>query len=162
MPFTDFTKRNVTVALLVIFAVIALLTLSLLIVRAINVPETVKVRLGSTVFDARLADTPAKRERGLSGTTHLKADEAMLFVFDHDDKWALWMKGMNYPIDIVWLDHTKTVVQMARSVQPSTYPRQKFASTVPTRYVIELPAGSVDRSLVTIGSKAVFAVRGQQ
>src|SRR6266542_6597913 len=70
----------------------------------------VTVHLGDGVFLAQVAKTQPTREKGLSGTTSLRSEEAMLFVYDSDGKWPIWMKDMNYPIDIIWLDKDKKVV----------------------------------------------------
>src|SRR4051812_8934615 len=64
----------------------------------------VTVHIGDGVFAARVARTNSEREKGLSGTHDLRSNQAMLFVYDTDDEWSIWMKEMNYPIDIIWLD----------------------------------------------------------
>jgi uncharacterized protein len=79
----------------------------------------------------------------------------MLFVFDTDDYHGIWMKDMNYSIDIIWLDSGKTVVYMAEDVSPDTYP-EVFRPDVPARYVVELSAGAAHRHGITEGQVADF------
>src|SRR3954470_9978565 len=62
------------------------------------------VRIGDGIFAAKVVKTAPERAKGLSDTSDLRQDQAMLFVYDSDDKHAIWMKDMNYSIDIVWLN----------------------------------------------------------
>jgi uncharacterized membrane protein (UPF0127 family) len=114
------------------------------------------IRIGDGVFTSRVAKTDAERAKGLSGTQQLREDQAMLFVYDSDDKWSIWMKGMYYPIDIVWLDKDKKVVYIVKNAQPDSYPHESFAPKQDARYVIELSAGTVEKKMITIGTVAVF------
>jgi uncharacterized membrane protein (UPF0127 family) len=114
------------------------------------------VRIGDGVFAAKVVNTPADRAKGLSGTDNLRQDQAMLFVYDTDDKQAIWMKDMNYPIDIVWLDKDKKVVYIVKNAPPESYPYETFIPKQDARYVLELPAGSVGQKSITIGLTAMF------
>lgn len=102
------------------------------------------LRMGGQTFSVDVAATEASREQGLSGRTSLGENQAMLFVFDHPAEYAFWMKGMLFPLDIIWLDSNKKVVHIEKSLSPDTYPRG-FAPLAPALYVIEVPAGTADR-----------------
>jgi uncharacterized membrane protein (UPF0127 family) len=114
------------------------------------------LRIGDGVFKTRVAKTSDEREKGLSGTAELHEDQALLFIFGTDGKWAMWMKDMNYPIDIVWLDKDKAVVHIVKNAPPESYPYEKFVSKDDARYVVELPAGTTDKKSIKIGGKAAF------
>lgn len=118
-------------------------------------PHT-KLRLGDGVFQARVADTQSEREKGLSGTTYLGQDQALLFIYERDDKWSIWMKDMNYPIDIVWLDKNKKVVYIVKNAKPESYPGESFSPNDAARYIVEMAGGTVDRKTINIGDSAVF------
>ena len=98
------------------------------------------ISIGGTVIYVDVADTDVLRERGLSGRSDLPGGKGMLFVFDTDDTWGIWMKDMLFPIDIIWVDASGTVVTVAENVAPDTYPKS-FYPSAPARYVLELPAG---------------------
>jgi uncharacterized membrane protein (UPF0127 family) len=98
--------------------------------------------------------TQAELTRGLSGTDSLAADQAMLFVFSHDDKWAIWMKDMKYPIDIVWLDSGGQVIHTVKNAQPSGYPKEQFRPGSSSRYVIELASGTIEQTGIKNGDLA--------
>src|SRR3989338_7198368 len=54
-------------------------------------------------FKIEIADTIQSHGRGLSGRAGLGADEGMYFVFPFRARYGFWMKGMKFPIDIVWI-----------------------------------------------------------
>ena len=133
---------------------IALVVLTLALVVGIGVTMAqrfmeprVMVMAGNGVFQASVAQTPAERTKGLSNTTRLKQTEAMLLVFDSADFWSIWMKDMNYPIDVVWLNDQKQVVYIVKNMPPDSYPKQ-FTPETAARYVLELPAGTVDQKAI--------------
>ncbi len=93
-------------------------------------------------------------EKGLSGTNSLPEGEAMVFAFPRDSKWGIWMKDMNYPIDIVWLNSDREVVYLVKNAQPSSYPTTIYTPSTASRYVIELPSGTIERTGITVGDPA--------
>ncbi len=107
-------------------------------------------RIGEGYFNFELADTRFKRTQGLSGRKQLPPTDAMLFVFGTEDEHCFWMKDMQFAIDILWFDANKRLVYEQRNVSPDTYP-QSFCSTVPTKYVAEMTAGTADKNQLQIG-----------
>jgi len=98
---------------------------------------------GTLPITVEIADTEVARDRGLSGLEGLKDNTGLLMVFDVDTNAGIWMKGMFFAIDIIWLDAGGTVITVARAVQPDTYP-SVFYPDKPARYVLEVPAGFAD------------------
>lgn len=119
------------------------------------------LRLGDGVFNTQVAKTDATRTKGLSGTSDLHSDRGLIFVFDSDSKWPIWMKDMNYPIDIVWLDSDKKVVYIVTNAPPDSYPDQTFTPSKDARYVIELKAGTVSQKAIKVNGQAVFDLTKQ-
>lgn len=109
-----------------------------------------KLTIGGRTYDVLLAKTPAELERGLSGTKELGRDQAMLFVFPESKEWSIWMKDMNYSIDIVWVDTGNRVVHLVENAQPSSYPTQKFRPDKPAKYVIELNSGMIKEAGIKV------------
>jgi uncharacterized protein len=116
----------------------------------------VSVHVGDGVFVTRVARTAAEREKGLSGTGELRSDQAMLFVYETNGKWPIWMKDMKYPIDIIWLDQNKEIVYIVKNAPPESYPYEQFTPKQDARYVLELPAGTVGKKSIAIGKTAEF------
>ena len=115
---------------------------------------TTTLIIGTATIVAEVADTPALREKGLSGRLSLKEGTGMWFVFDEDGVWPFWMKDTLIPLDMLWVDAEGTIVFIAHEVQPESYP-QAIAPTGPTRYVLELPGGYAARQGIAEGQKVV-------
>lgn len=91
-----------------------------------------------------VADTPALRERGLSGRQLLAEGQGMLFVFPVSGRPGFWMKDMRFPIDILWISSSGLIADMTADLSPSTFPTV-FSSTADIQYVLEVPAGTVQK-----------------
>lgn len=115
--------------------------------------ERETVVLNGEAFDVEVVRTDADRRAGLSGHAPLEAHEGMLFVFDKADLYGFWMKDMTFPIDILWLDENKQVVHIVSNAAPDSYPAV-FTPKRPSRYVLEVSAGTVERLGVNIGDTA--------
>lgn len=109
------------------------------------------ITVGGSVIHAEVVSSEASREQGLSGTSGLAQDAGMLFVFERDGLWGIWMKDMNYSIDILWLDAQGAIITVAPDASPDTYPHV-FYPAKPARYVIELPAGWIAAHNITVGT----------
>jgi uncharacterized membrane protein (UPF0127 family) len=108
-------------------------------------------------FTVTVADEPHEWRQGLSGTAPLADQTGMLFVFDQEDRYGMWMKDMNYPLDILWINNDMTVVHIEENVEPNTYPKV-FASDEPARFVLEVPAFTVKTFQLTEGQSAYIPV----
>ena len=72
----------------------------------------------------------------------------MLFVFDRPGEYAFWMKGMRFPIDIVWLSGHE-VVHIERQIQADSL--SIYAPAQPADRVLEFNAGAMDG--LSVGDK---------
>lgn len=99
-----------------------------------------------------VADTDAKRQQGLSGVTSLDAEEGMLFVFDKTGDYLFWMKDMNFPIDIFWIDEDFKIVHIEENVKPEYYPA-RYGSTEPARLVLETNAFFAKTFNIKVGDR---------
>lgn len=118
-------------------------------------PNTVQIRIGSTTVAASIADTLSSRIKGLSGTPFLPPSVVKLFAFGAPGNHSVWMKNMNYPLDILWAAEDGTVVHIEENIAPETYP-EGFSSPVPAWYIIEANAGFVASSTIVLGDKVVL------
>ena len=67
-------------------------------------PSLIPVTIGSTSVQASVADSLPERIQGLSDTPSLPTGVVKLFVFGSGGPQSIWMKDMNYAIDIMWAD----------------------------------------------------------
>lgn len=141
----------------ILVAVLALVALSLyMVLKAPNTTspqQPLTVQVGGVVVVAELADTEAKRVQGLSGRSSLAGGTGLLFDFEVPGMYGIWMKDMNFAIDIIWANESG-VVTVAHAVSPDTYP-QSFTPAAPARYVLEVPAGFAAAHSIAEGSSFV-------
>jgi len=102
--------------------------------------EEKALAVGNTILQVEVAQTVEQRMTGLSHRSALAEGRGMFFIFDTDDTHGIWMKDMQFAIDIIWIDATMKIVHIEQAVTPDTYP-QSFTPPVPARYVLEVPAG---------------------
>ncbi len=113
------------------------------------------IHIGGTQVSAEIADTDMARVEGLSGRTGLTDGTGLLMIFDTDGTPGIWMKDMKFAIDIVWIDKAGSVVTVAPSVGPETYPSVYYPDA-PSRYVLEVPAGFSDIHNLKVGDHLVM------
>ncbi len=118
------------------------------------------LKIGEITLSVEVADNDAKRIQGLSGKVGLGENEAMLFVFEAEGYHGIWMKDMNFPIDIAWLDKDKKIVYIEQNASPQTYPKVFYAlkdgKPALESYVLETRAGFFEKSGIKIGDRAEF------
>lgn len=110
-----------------------------------------------TRIQVELADTNEKRARGLMFRERLASDRGMLFVFSEPGLWAFWMKNTRIPLDIVWLDHKKTIVDVVENIPECVGdPCLQYQPSQDASYALEIPAGSVKRQKLAKGMQLTF------
>ncbi len=113
------------------------------------------LKIGGVTINIMVANTDAERMQGLSGKDDLAENEGMLFVFDNEGYYGFWMKDMNFPIDMAWLDKNKKIIHVESNVSPATYP-QVFNPPAPSLYVLETSAGFLGKNNIKIGDIVAF------
>lgn len=109
--------------------------------------------IGNKNFRVEIADTSAKRERGLSGRSSIGSD-GMLFVFDTPGTYQFHMQDMKFALDFIWIKNDK-VVGISTDIQPPKEGESPavVSSLAETNYVLESPAGTVRKYGVDIGNQ---------
>ncbi len=146
MPNKDIKKIKLelkprTNQLIVAGLLVFILAGALLLLTHANTKNKSIVINGNTI-NIELADTEELREKGLSGRQKLESDQGLLLAFKTNGNWKIWMKDMNFPIDIVWINEQGKVVGLKENASPSSFP-EIFSADQPSRYVLELASGSV-------------------
>jgi len=113
-----------------------------------SIYRTISIKAGEQIILVEVSDTSILRTRGLSGRKSLKEGRGMLFVFDKLAKYGFWMKDMNFPIDIVWIDGLKQVIGAESNISPESYPKI-YLPKAPVLYVLELPANTYQKQPFT-------------
>jgi uncharacterized membrane protein (UPF0127 family) len=118
-------------------------------------PKYVMVEIDGREFSVEVARTEEEINEGLSNRRETGSD-GMLFIIDPPRIPSFWMKGMNFPLDIIWIRNGK-VIKIDHDVpapsanqNPSTFPTYQPPATVDR--VLELPAGVAARYGLKTGS----------
>ena|SRR3989344_6646637 len=98
-------------------------------------------------FEVEIADSDEEKTNGLSNRNLLAENRGMLFIFLEEDFYGFWMKDMEFPLDIIWVDENKKIAGITKNFQPCNsdeqclvvYPEEKI------KYVLEINAGVSDK-----------------
>lgn len=101
-------------------------------------------------LSVEIADEPGEQIQGLSDKISLPQNEGMLFIFPAPFVAGFWMKDMNFPIDIIWIDKSRNIIGIEKAVSPDTFPKT-FSPASPVKYVLEVNAGWADKNNIKIG-----------
>ncbi len=69
------------------------------------------------ILHVLVADSKEERIQGLSYREQIPLD-GMLFIFPSSKKYAFWMKGMSFPLDIIWINENGEVVGFKENALP--------------------------------------------
>lgn len=114
----------------------------------------VDIKIGDRIIKAEVADTFAKRKKGLSGRDGLEKGEGMIFLFGQSGKYGFWMNEMKFPIDIVWINDNKIV-----DILPAISPEDQKIVYYPledVNCVLELPANFTKENDLQIGKEILL------
>ena len=115
------------------------------------------VQLDENILEVYIADTDPRRMRGLMFETEsfLADDKGMLFVFDEPGNRSMWMKNMQFHLDIIWFNENGGIVSIEKNVPPCITPVEVMScksvgvSADNAKYVLELISGYVDEHFIT-------------
>lgn len=155
----------------------------------VSTPDSVKqngsaLLSGDATISVELAVSEEERTLGLGNREAIAPQAGMLFVFPRSDFHGIWMKGMRFPLDIIWLaspglsggeprglvpaptgtecaqNYEKgkkclIVVDIKENVVPESYP-ESFFPQKRASYVLEMNGGAARKNGITIGSVLMF------
>lgn len=98
----------------------------------------IDIYIGDKEYTVQEARTEEEKEKGLQGITELPEDEGMLFYFDPPEDVSMWMKDTLIPLDIIFINSNKEVVNVQEGI-PNTE-TQLTAENI--AYVLEVNSGS--------------------
>lgn len=108
---------------------------------------------------AEVMTRPEDMLRGMMFRTELAPNRGMLFIHGESGLYQYHMYQTIIPLDILWLDTKKKIVEMS----PDTPPCKTRASQCPlyggneeAQYVLELAAGSIAEHKLRVGARLQF------
>lgn len=98
-----------------------------------------------------IADSPAKRSFGLMYRKELPEFHGMLFLFPREETQSFWMKNTPLSLDIIFIDSTLEIVEIAHSTTP--FSEQSLSSGRPAQFVLEVNGGFCRRHGIQVGDR---------
>ena len=119
-------------------------------------PQVIIVTQGGrrVAFQVEVADTPAKRERGLQYRRELPEGGGMIFLFPVESRQSFWMKNTPIPLDIIFIDRNMKIVGIVEQATPFSLDARAVAS--PSLYVLEINGGLARRHGIRPGDSVSF------
>ncbi len=113
----------------------------------VRLSKPAKAVIKKHTFSLLVAKTENEKEIGLSGKKSLPKDSGMVFPYDPKDTPTFWMKGMQFPIDIVFVSDGKIVTLFKNAQAPfvTNENLQLYRPVQPIDNVIEINAGLSDQ-----------------
>ena len=108
---------------------------------------------------AEIAKGLLKLMKGLMFRDGLPYSGGMLLVFPMSDFHSIWMFGMRFPIDLVFIDAKKLVVDTFEYFLPMGWNPKTWKVYKPKkacRYVLEIRAGEVEKRKIEVGDLLEF------
>jgi uncharacterized membrane protein (UPF0127 family) len=92
--------------------------------------------------------------RGMMFRTDLPSDRGMLFVYPKADHHQFWMYQTLIPLDFIWLDANRNIVEMVENAQPCKTQASKCAQYGGKQlsvYVLEIKGGMASKYHLQLG-----------
>jgi uncharacterized membrane protein (UPF0127 family) len=101
---------------------------------------------GARRYELQVATTPAQQRLGLGDRLRVPASSGMLFVFRSSGPRCLWMKGMRFALDMIWLSPADKVISLQEDV-----PVKAPVYCAVAEDLVELDAGQAQVAGIRVG-----------
>lgn len=118
-----------------------------------------KALLGEKEIVVEMAATSEQRRMGLSWRPSMKENEGMLLVMPYREEASIWMYGMGFSLDIIWIDKgrvTGITEKIPPPKDPFDYNLPSYYSPGKTEYVLEVNGGFSERHGIKIGDEFIL------
>ncbi len=109
-------------------------------------------------FNVEIASTKEERLQGLKNKESLSEKEGMLFIYSEEKERSFWMKGVSFPLDIIWVNKDREVVFIKENAQPCQRDCPKISPGEKAKYVLEVRGGICQKKGIGIGDKLQFGL----
>ena len=132
-------KKYIAIGLVLILVVLIFLFKFLFLPNTTINPPYAKIN--NLTLELEIADDFNERKQGLSNRETLCKDCGMLFIFPDKQVRNFWMKDMNFPLDIIWINDDKIEGINENLLPEGEVPGKTYSSILPVNYVLEINAG---------------------
>ena len=136
----------VTILVVVLFFVAIIYLLS-------SPKKFAEVNFGKVKVKAEIADNPIKRAKGLMFRKNLEENKGMLFNFNNEDYHTFWMMNTSIPLDIIWVNENKEIVDIVEDAQPCFINCTSHKPDEKAKYVVEVNSNFTKNYGINVGDK---------
>jgi hypothetical protein len=97
--------------------------------------------------------------KGMKFRPSLAEDRGMIFMHGKEDFYPYWMYEVLVPLDLIWLDKDRRIVQLIHQAPPCPGPREKclsYGGQFKAIFVLEVPAGTAAKHGLKPGMQLEF------
>src|SRR5436305_13604417 len=97
---------------------------------------------------AEVKRSPSEKARGMMYRDSLPRDQGMLFLNAQPERSAYWMANCRFPLDIIWMNPARQVVEISPSTPPCPSGGNdcpSYGGHEPAWYVLELNGGEAQK-----------------
>ncbi len=151
-------KHSLAIQIIVTVVIIALIFTACAIMQAPTKEEVAAVPQAcfkhDVCLDLIVVTTSEELEIGLSNYSSLPEGRGMLFIFEEEGLQRMWMKDMDFPIDMFWLDRKGKILHIEKKALPCEPPMcEIFEPMVRAKYVLETNEGFAHETNLFDGDK---------
>lgn len=147
---SKFFKKKQVISFILMFSILVCLGCIFYYIK--NSPQD-SVLISDEKFYIEKVSTREDLILGLGDRDKICKKCAMMFNFSNKSEHLIWMKGMRFPLDILWVEEGK-IVWIEKNISKDS--KEIMGKGFYSDSVIELNAGTVDRYKINIGDKIVL------
>jgi len=99
--------------------IFSLILICLFLTACFNGSQFVNLKIKDTNIQAELVVNLKQKAQGLSGRESLADNQGMLFLYQEPGRYSFWMKGMNFPLDIIYI-YNNEIIEIFKNVPLKT------------------------------------------
>lgn len=136
------TKSN----LIIISIIIILFIILTLLIPLFQKPKESYVKINGNIIKVEIADSVDEQTRGLMFRNSLAEKTGMLFIFNNPSILTFWMKNMNFPLDLIYIDKNMQIVTIIKNALPCKEdPCTIYRPNSQALYVLEINGKESDK-----------------
>jgi uncharacterized membrane protein (UPF0127 family) len=113
---------------------------------------TYPLKINGHNLRAEVANTDEDRRTGLMFRNSLAENQGMLFVYESEGRYAMWMKNTIIPLSVAFIDR-KGIILNIEDMQPHT--EDSHGSKGPAKYSLEMNQGWFKKRGINKGDKVL-------
>jgi len=110
-------------------------------------------------INAEVMIHPDDMARGMMFRDALPDGEGMLFIHPRPGRYGYWMYNVRIPLDIIWMDDERRIVEIAAETPPCLGEASQcpsYGGTMDSQFVLELGGGQAARHGLKPGDRIAF------